>query len=321
MARKKAVADEIAAEVVEVSTNETGTKEIIIERKNEETAEQKQEELNIAQKLLSLYNLQQVDSQIDRIVVERGELPNEVRDLEDAIEGLKTRIANYEQDIKEIHSKLLAETAKIEEAQALIKRYEEQQQNVRNNREYESLTKEIEYQNLEIQLAEKNKGKCQAAIDEKNMAIKGGKVIKENRDGEKEEKVVKGFEEQVNELNEILVQKQSELEGILAETEEKEKALRAQADVYKEKIEPRLLAAFERIRKNARNGLAIVQIERDACGGCFSTIPPQRQLDIRLHKKIIVCEACGRIFIDKQLVEDQKKQLEGEQEAQPAEEK
>ena len=125
----------------------------------------------------------------------------------------------------------------------------------------------------------------------------------------------------MNELNEILVQKQSELEGILAETEEKEKALRAQADVYKEKIEPRLLAAFERIRKNARNGLAIVQIERDACGGCFSTIPPQRQLDIRLHKKIIVCEACGRIFIDKQLVEDQKKQLEGEQEAQPAEEK
>lgn len=321
MARKKAVADEIAAEVVEVSTNETGTKEIIIERKNEETAEQKQEELNIAQKLLSLYNLQQVDSQIDRIVVERGELPNEVRDLEDAIEGLKTRIANYEQDIKEIHSKLLAETAKIEESQALIKRYEEQQQNVRNNREYESLTKEIEYQNLEIQLAEKNKGKYQVAIDEKNMAIKGGKVTKENRDGEKEEKVIKGFEEQVNELNEILVQKQSELEGILAETEEKEKALRAQADVYKEKIEPRLLAAFERIRKNARNGLAIVQIERDACGGCFSTIPPQRQLDIRLHKKIIVCEACGRIFIDKQLVEDQKKQLEGEQDAQPAEEK
>ena len=171
------------------------------------------------------------------------------------------------------------------EAQALIKRYTEQQQNVRNNREYESLAKEIEFQTLEIQLSEKNKTKHNATVEAKTEEIKG-------------------FEEKVNELQEILNQKRGELKGILAETEEKEAELRKEAEVYKSKIEPRLLNAFERIRKNARNGLAIVQIERDACGGCFSTIPPQRQLDIRLHKKIIVCEACGRIFIDKQLVEE-----------------
>lgn len=285
MAKKKVIADEIASEVVEVKTNSTGTKEIIIERKQEVTAEQIQEELSIAQKLLSLYYLQQVCSKIDKILVERGELPNEVRDLEDALEGLKTRIAKYHEEIKAIQTKITEENTKILDAQALIKRYEEQQQNVRNNREYESLAKEIEFQTLEIQLSEKNKTKHAAAVEAKSEEIKG-------------------FEEKVNELQEILTQKQGELEGILAETEEREVELRKEAEVYKAKIEPRLLSAFERIRKNARNGLAIVQIERDACGGCFSTIPPQRQLDIRLHKKIIVCEACGRIFIDKQLVEE-----------------
>ena len=285
MAKKKVIADEIASEVVEVKTNSTGTKEIIIERKQEVTAEQIQEELSIAQKLLSLYYLQQVCSKIDKILVERGELPNEVRDLEDALEGLKTRIAKYHEEIKAIQTKITEENTKILDAQALIKRYEEQQQNVRNNREYESLAKEIEFQTLEIQLSEKNKTKHAAAVEAKSEEIKG-------------------FEEKVNELQEILTQKQGELEGILAETEEREAELRKEAEVYKAKIEPRLLSAFERIRKNARNGLAIVQIERDACGGCFSTIPPQRQLDIRLHKKIIVCEACGRIFIDTQLVEE-----------------
>lgn len=285
MARKKVIEDEIASEVVEIKTNSTGTKEIIIERKDEETPEQLQEELSIAQKLLSLYYLQQVYSQIDKIRVERGELPNEVRDLEDSLEGMKTRIAKYQDEIKNIQSKITDEGHKIEDSQTLIKRYEEQQQNVRNNREYDSLAKEIEYQSLEIQLSEKNKTKYQAAIEVKTEETHT-------------------FEEKAKEINEILVQKQNELEGILAETEEKEAELLKEAEVYKAKIEPRLLASFERIRKNARNGLAIVKIERDACGGCFSTIPPQRQLDIRLHKKIIVCEACGRIFIDKQLVEE-----------------
>lgn len=285
MAKKKVTADEISSEVVEVKKASTGTKEIIIERKKEETAEEKQEELSIAQKLLALYNLQQVCSKIDKILVERGELPNEVRDLEDALEGLKTRIAKYQDEITDIQGRIATENSKIADSQAIIKRYEEQQQNVRNNREYESLSKEIEYQTLEIQLSEKNKTKYSASVEAKTEEIKG-------------------FEEKVHELQEILTQKQSELEGILAETEEKEIELRKEAEEYKVKIEPRLLTAFERIRKNARNGLAIVQIERDACGGCFSTIPPQRQLDIRLHKKIIVCEACGRIFIDKQLVEE-----------------
>ncbi|MBO4646494.1 MAG: hypothetical protein J5642_08270 [Bacteroidales bacterium] len=285
MAKKKVIEEQVDSEVVEVKTNSTGAKEIIIERKDEETAEQIQEELSIAQKLLSLYYLQQVYSQIDKIRVERGELPNEVRDLEDALEGMKTRIAKYREDIKDIQTKISDENNKIQEAQALIKRYEEQQQNVRNNREYESLSKEIEYQTLEIQLSEKNKTKYQVLVETKSEEIVG-------------------FEEKSKELHEILTQKQGELEGILAETEEKEAELVKEAEVYKAKIEPRLLTAFERIRKNARNGLAIVQIERDACGGCFSTIPPQRQLDIRLHKKIIVCESCGRIFIDKQLVEE-----------------
>jgi len=167
----------------------------------------------------------------------------------------------------------------------LIKRYEEQQQNVRNNREYDSLSKEIEYQTLEIQLSEKNKGKYTIAVEAKNEEIRES-------------------EEKSKELTEILNQKKGELDSIIAETEKEEAALLEQAEIYRAKIEPRLLTAFERIRKNARNGLGIVQIERDACGGCFSTIPPQRQLDIRLHKKIIVCEACGRIFIDKQLVEE-----------------
>ena len=285
MAKKKVNEEAAAPEVVEVARPTTDAKEIIIERKEEETAEQLQEELSIAQKLLSLYYLQQVCSKIDKILVERGELPNEVRDLEDALEGLKTRIAKYQAEIKEIQGKIAGENAKIADAQALIKRYTEQQQNVRNNREYESLAKEIEFQTLEIQLSEKNKTKHNTTVEVKTEEIKG-------------------FEEKVNELQEILNQKKSELKGILAETEEKEAELRKEAEGYKAKIEPRLLTAFERIRKNARNGLAIVQIERDACGGCFSTIPPQRQLDIRLHKKIIVCEACGRIFIDKQLVEE-----------------
>lgn len=294
MAKKKVTVEEKTSEVVEVKTKQPETKKILIEHKEEETPEQIQEELSIAQKLLSLYYLQQIYSQIDKIRVERGELPNEVRDLEDSLEGMKTRIAKYQEDIKAIQDKIAAETVKTQESLALIKKYEEQQQNVRNNREYDSLAKEIEYQSLEIQLSEKNRTKYQAAIEVK-------------------EEETHNFEENAREIQEILTQKQNELEGILAETEEKEAELMKEADIYKAKIEPRLLSSFERIRKNARNGLAIVKIERDACGGCFSTIPPQRQLDIRLHKKIIVCEACGRIFIDKQLVE------EHQQENQPAE--
>ena len=242
------------------------------------------EEITIAKKLLSLYNLQQICSQIDKIRVVRGELPDEVRDLEDALEGMKTRIEKHKEELDELNQKVVAQDVKMKESLALIKRYEEQQNNVRNNREYESLSKEIDYQRLEIQVAEKHKVKFGADIVAKTENITE-------------------FEENLKEIDDILTQKKNELTDIIAETEKEEQELIEKAEQLKKNVDHRLLNAFERIRNNARNGLAIVLIERDACGGCFSTIPPQRQLDIRLHKKIIVCEACGRIFIDKQLVE------------------
>ena len=242
------------------------------------------EEITIAKKLLSLYNLQQICSQIDKIRVVRGELPDEVRDLEDALEGMKTRIEKHTEELDELNQKILAQDVKMKDAAMLIKRYEEQQNNVRNNREYESLSKEIDYQRLEIQVAEKHKTKFSADV-----------IVKTENIAE--------FEEKRKEIDDILSQKKNELTDIIAETEKEEQELIMKAEQLKKNVDHRLLNAFERIRNNARNGLAIVLIERDACGGCFSTIPPQRQLDIRLHKKIIVCEACGRIFIDKQLVE------------------
>ena len=266
------------------ATPEVKVEEPVAEKPTQEAEEVL--EYTIAQKLLSLYNLQQIYSKIDKIRIIRGELPEEIQDLEDAHEGMSTRIANYKEDIDNLQTKIKEQEAKIKEAQALIKRYTEQQDNVRNNREYESLTKEIDYQNLEIQVLEKHKNKFAAEITTKQEEIQT-------------------FEAKLAEIAEILESKKNELSVIVAETEKEEAELVEQAEAWKVKIEPRLLSAFERIRKNARNGLAIVQIERDACGGCFSTIPPQRQLDIRLHKKIIVCEACGRIFIDHQLVESQ----------------
>lgn len=261
---------------------------VMIETHHEEQIVETPEDLSIAQKLLSLYNLQQIMSQIDRIRVIRGELPDEIRDLEDAHEGMQTRINKYNEDIENLNNKITEENTKMQDAVVAIKKYEEQQNNVRNNREYESLAKEIEYQKLEIQVAEKHKVKHQAEIAAKNEEIVA-------------------FQEKLKEYEDVLAQKKSELDDIIADTEKEEKELLEKAEVLKAKVDERLLTAFERIRKNVRNGLAIVQIERDACGGCFSTIPPQRQLDIRLHKKIIVCEACSRIFIDHQLVESQGK--------------
>lgn len=292
MAKKKEVENAVSSQLDQENTvtnpeNGSGT---ISESTGTDTILQAGEEFNeetpISQKLLSLYNLQQIWSKIDRIRVIRGELPDEVRDLEDALEGMKTRIAKYTDDISELEENITAEDNKVKDSQTLIKRYEEQQNNVRNNREYESLTKEIEYQKLEIQVSEKRKGKFQAEITTKKDDIVE-------------------FENKLNEISDVLQQKKDELEDIISDTEKEEKELIEQAAVLESKVEERLLSAFERIRKNARNGLAIVQIDRDACGGCFSMIPPQRQLDIRLHKKIIVCEACGRIFIDKQLVESE----------------
>ncbi|MDR3047209.1 MAG: C4-type zinc ribbon domain-containing protein [Bacteroidales bacterium] len=276
---KKNADTEIQTEVSELKTTQNPI--------NEESGE----EFTIAEKLYSLYNLQQIWTQIDKLRTVRGELPEEINDLEDELEGIRTRIANYQEDIKTIESNIVAVNEKIKEAGSLIKRYEEQQNNVRNNREYDSLTKEIEYQKLEVQVAEKHNVKFQVDIEAK-----------------KEEIVA--FEEKDKEISDTLEQKKSELDGIIADTQKEEIELLEKVKVLEAKVEERLLTAFEKIRTNARNGLGIVQIDRDACGGCFSTIPPQRQLDIRLHKKIIVCEACGRIFIDKQLVASKEEENE-----------
>ena len=241
-------------------------------------------EVSIERRLIALYSLQQIDSQIDKIRIIRGELPLEVQDLEDEIVGLETRIDNYKQEIASLEHSVKEKELAIKECESLIKRYEEQQKNVRNNREYDSLSKEIEFQTLEIQLAEKRIKEYKLDLEAKKSEIKNSQQV---------------LDERKNDLE----AKKAELEDIVAETEKEEKTLQEQSLKHQKYIEDRLLKAYKRIRKNARNGLAVVQIERDACGGCFSSIPPQRQLDIRMHKKIIVCEYCGRILVDDSILE------------------
>ncbi|GAP43535.1 predicted nucleic acid-binding protein, contains Zn-ribbon domain [Lentimicrobium saccharophilum] len=236
-------------------------------------------EISIEKKLIALYSLQQIDSQIDKIKIIRGELPLEVEDLEDEIIGLETRIDNYIQEIEALKVSVKEKEAQIKDSHLQIKRYEEQQMNVRNNREYDSLSKEIEFQNLEIALAEKRIKEFTHLLSLKNEEIDAAQKV---------------LDERKNDL-EI---KKSELADIVSETEKEENSLQSKSEEYQRYIEERLLTAYKRIRKNARNGLAVVSVERDACGGCFSAIPPQRQLDIRMHKKIIVCEYCGRILVD-----------------------
>ncbi len=241
-------------------------------------------QVSIEQKLKALYSLQQIDSQVDKIRIVRGELPLEVEDLEDEIAGLETRIEKYDLETEELNKAIVDKQNATTDSKVLIKKYEEQQMNVRNNREYDSLTKEIEFQNLEVQLCEKRIKEYTFKLD----------AIKE--DVEKSQALL---DERKNDL-EI---KKSELKDIVAETEKEEQDLLANSQKNQRFIEDRLLVAYQRIRKNARNGLAVVQIERDACGGCFNKIPPQHQLDIRMHKKIIVCEYCGRILVDSEIVD------------------
>jgi hypothetical protein len=240
-------------------------------------------EVTIEKKLIALYSLQQIDSQIDKIRIIRGELPLEVQDLEDEIAGLETRIDNYIQETVVFERSVSDKKNAIKDSQVLIKKYEDQQQNVRNNREYDSLTKEIEYQNLEIQLSEKRIKEFQATLDQK------------------QEEIERYQKQLLDRKNDIEI-KRNELDDIIAETEKEEQDLIKNSEENRKYIEERLLTAYTRIRKNARNGLAVVQIERDACGGCFNKIPPQHQLDIRMHKKIIVCEYCGRILVDDGIV-------------------
>lgn len=236
-------------------------------------------EISIEDRLIALYSLQKIDSQIDRIRIVHGELPLEVEDLEDEIAGLETRLNRHKEEIDVIDASIKGKRDAIKQSEMLIKRYEEQQLNVRNNREYDSLSKEIEFQGLEIQLLEK-------------------KIREHNADLELKKVSVEEAEKALSERNEDLAVKRKELKEIVSETEKEEEDLIRQSEDYTRQIEDRLLIAYKRIRKNALNGLAVVKVERDACGGCFNKIPPQRQLDIRMHKKVIVCEYCGRILVD-----------------------
>ena len=242
-------------------------------------------QVSVEQKLRALYNLQQIDSQVDKIRIVRGELPLEVEDLEDEIAGLETRVEKYNLEIEELNNSVVEKQKAMTDSLAMIKKYEEQQMNVRNNREYDSLTKEVEFQNLEIQLCEKRIKEFTFKLEAIKTDIDKSQVT-------------------LDERKEDLQIKQSELKDIIAETEKDEKNLLDKSLKNQKFVEDRLVVAYQRIRTNARNGLAVVQIERDACGGCFNKIPPQHQLDIRMHKKVIVCEYCGRILVDSEIVNE-----------------
>ena len=237
---------------------------------------------SVEEKLQALYQLQTMLSEIDKIKTLRGELPLEVQDLEDELAGLETRIEKNRNDIIELGKGIAENNSKISECRAMVEKYTEQQDNVRNNREFDALNKEIEFKNLEIELAEKRIREYTVKTNEKREEQQNNEAL---------------IEEKKQEL-EI---KKSELHEIVEETRQEEEKLREKSKALELTIEPRLLQSFKRIRSNTRNGLGIVYVKRESCGGCFNKIPPQRQLDIRMRKKIIVCEYCGRIMIDPEL--------------------
>ncbi|MBO5233638.1 MAG: hypothetical protein J6B33_04950 [Prevotella sp.] len=239
-------------------------------------------DLTVEEKLKALFQLQTTLSQIDEKRALRGELPLEVEDLENEVEGLSVRLDKITQEIEDLRNAVKQRSADVEEAKASVERYTKQLDEVKNNREYDTLTKEIEFQTLEIEL-------CAKKIREAEQRIS-------DRERDKER-----VEDLINDRERDLEDKRGELDEIMQETREEEDILKAKAKDLELKIETRLLQSFKRIRKNARNGLGIVYVQRDACGGCFNKIPPQRQLDVKMHKKIIVCEHCGRILIDPEL--------------------
>ncbi len=239
-------------------------------------------DITVEEKLRALYNLQSVDTEIDKIRILRGELPLEVQDLEDEIAGLQTRLSNFEEEVKTLDESVAKKKGEIKESEALIAKYLEQQKNVRNNREYDSLSKEIEFQTLEIQLCDKRIKEFSAQSTDKSTYIVDAK---------------KGLDDRKADLD----HKNSELNDIVSETKKEEDSLVKKSNDIEKLIEDRLIIAYKRIRDNARNGLAVVSVERDACGGCFNKIPPQRQMDIRSRKKIIVCEYCGRVLVDSEI--------------------
>ncbi len=247
-------------------------------------------EMSVDEKLRALFDLQIMDSKIDQIRTLRGELPLELNDLEDEVEGLNAKIARKSEEILAMESEISAKKNLMKESAMLISKYEQQQANVRNNREFDSLSKEIEYQSLEIQLAEKR-------IREFNARIEG---LKEE---------LASFEEKRAERQANLDLKREELDAIVAETQKDEEALLQKSQAFEAQIEERYLNAYKRIRGNAVNGLAVVHIDRDSCGGCFNTLPPQRILDIALRKRINQCEHCGRILVDSELASEENERL------------
>ncbi len=247
------------------------------------TEKKNDKERSVEERLQSLFQLQTYLSEIDRIKTLRGELPNEVKDLEDEIVRYQTRIQKYKDEIEDLKALVEHKKADIIDRREKIARYEEQINNVRNNREFAFLEKEKEFEGLEIELAEKNINEALMKQDQKAAEIRH-------------------TEEELADNEHILVEKKKELDDIVSETRVEEENIRAKAKELESKIDDYTLAAFKRIRKNARNGLGIVTVQRSACGGCFNRIPPQRQLEIKMHKKVIVCEYCGRIMVDGALV-------------------
>ncbi len=276
--RKTKKTDKDTEKMINPSTGTAGSPVDVPETTTEESIEK-----TVKSKLTALYRLQSIDFQIDRLRSVRGELPLEVQDLEDEIAGLETRVEKFNSEIQELETEISNKKIAAQESLELIKKYEAQQMNVRNNREYDSLSKEIEYQTLEAQLAEKKMKEFAAEAEAKR-------------------ELLNDLDEELAERQKNLEEKVAELNDIVAETEKDEAVLLKKSEEQRARIEERLLTAYQRIRDNARNGLAVVPVERDACGGCFNKIPPQRHLDIRLHKKIIVCEYCGRILVDDEIM-------------------
>lgn len=246
------------------------------------TANAQSKDFSVEEKMVALLKLQKIDSKLDEITILRGELPMEVNDLEDELEGLNTRLAKIDAEIEGVETFIVEKKQAIKDSEALIKKYETQQDNVKNNREFEAISKEIEHQGLETQYAEKQIREATAKIKQKEETRKLAQKGLKNRQSN-------------------LKNKKVELEKIIGETEEEEKALENRSEKARKEVEPRLLTAYEKIRKTYRNGLSIVSIERDSCGGCFNAIPPQVQAEIRQRKKIIACENCGRILVDMEL--------------------
>lgn len=234
-------------------------------------------ESTVAQKLEAILNLQNIDSRLDSIFKVRGALPEEVQDLDDEIIGYETRLSKFNADIDGLGDEIKKHKEAIKESEKLIKKYQEQQMNVRNNREYDAITKELELQDLEIQVSKKKIGEAQFRIEEKDKDINDLKEILKDRQND-------------------LDQKKGELNVIVSESESEESKLKAEREKSVKKVDERLLKSYEKIRQNAKNGLAVVLVKRGACGGCFNVVPPQRQAEIREKKKLIVCEHCGRIF-------------------------